>query len=41
VTEVALLDGERRTLEVARMLGGTGSEAVLKHAEELLKSKSN
>ncbi len=40
VTEVERLDGEQRTLEIARMLGGAGSEAALKHAEELLKSKS-
>jgi DNA repair protein RecN (Recombination protein N) len=37
VTEVERLDGERRTLEITRMLGGTGSEAALKHAEELLR----
>jgi DNA repair protein RecN (Recombination protein N) len=38
VTEVERLDGERRTLEIARMLGGTGSETAVKHAEELLRS---
>jgi DNA repair protein RecN (Recombination protein N) len=39
VTEVERLEGERRTLEIARMLGGE-SEAAVRHAEELLKKRA-
>jgi len=38
VTEVERLNGEQRTLEIARMLGGADSEAAVRHAEELLKA---
>ena len=39
VTEVERLNGEQRTLEIARMLGGADSEAAVKHAVELLKKR--
>ncbi|TSE34652.1 DNA repair protein RecN [Tepidimonas charontis] len=36
VSDVTPLDGEARVQELARMLGGTGTEASLAHARELL-----
>jgi len=40
VARVALLDGEARLEEIARMLGGEVSETTLKHAAEMLKAAS-
>lgn len=37
-TEVALVEGEQRTQEVARMLSGEASQTALAHARELLNS---
>lgn len=37
-TEVALVEGEQRTQEVARMLSGETSETAMAHARELLSS---
>ena len=36
---VSPLEGEPRVGEIARMLGGEATEAVLKHARELLGAK--
>ncbi len=38
VSAVTPLDGEARVLELARMLGGTGTETSLAHARELLQT---
>ncbi len=39
--EIRKIEKEERTMEIARMLSGDGSEVSIKHAEEMLKLKSN
>ena len=42
ITDVKYLEGEKRIMEIARMLnGGTASEITKKHAAELLKKRLN